>query len=110
MSNKEAINEVFKNQRYMTPEQLNIAQEFQKTIEAEYALCAGEMKKAKKAAASGATSTNSDEKLSINYACLEIDAIREYWFNRLVSLIQIIEHRNPQLEKELANKYLNNEQ
>jgi transcription initiation factor TFIID subunit TAF12 len=58
MSNKEAINEVFKNQRYMTPEQLNIAQEFQKTIEAEYALCAREMKKAKKAAASGATSPN----------------------------------------------------
>jgi hypothetical protein len=110
MSNKEATSEVFKNQSYMTPEQLNIAEEFQKTIEAEYALCAGEMKKANIAAASGATSTNSDEKLSINYACLEIDAIREYWFNRLVRLIQIIEHRNPQLEKELAKKYLNNEQ
>lgn len=110
MNNNEITVKVFKNQEYMTPEQLSIAEEFQKMIEAEYALCAGEMKKANIAAVSGATSINSDEKLSINYACLEIDAIREYWFNRLVSLMQIIEHRNPQFEKELAKKYLNNEQ
>jgi hypothetical protein len=110
MSNKEVINEVFKNQRYMTPEQLNIAEEFQNTIEVEYALCAGEMKKANIAAARDDTSTNSDEELSIDYACSEIDAIRKYWYNRLLSLIQLIEHRNPQLTEKLANKYLNNEQ
>ncbi|BAB77467.1 hypothetical protein ACN23B_30605 (plasmid) [Anabaena sp. FACHB-709] len=110
MTNNEVISDVFKNQQYMTPEQLSIAHEFQKMIENEYALCAREMKKANQAAVSKPISTNPDEKLSINYAGLEIDAIREYWFNRLVSLIQVIENRNPQLNKELANKYLNNEQ
>lgn len=45
MTNNEVVSNVFKNQQYMTPEQLSIAHEFQNMIEAEYALCAGEMKK-----------------------------------------------------------------
>ncbi|MBD6620544.1 hypothetical protein FNW02_33415 [Komarekiella sp. 'clone 1'] len=109
MNKNEIIGKVFKNQEYMTPEQLSIAEEFQKMIEAEYALCTGEMKKANKAAF-GDESTNSDEELSTDYACSEIDAIRKYWYNRLFNLIQLIEYRNPQLTEELANKYLNNEQ
>jgi hypothetical protein len=109
MNNNEIIGKVFKNWEYMTTEQLSIAEEFQKMIETEYALCAGEMKKANKAAF-GDESTNSDEKLSIDYAGLEIDVIRKYWYNRLFSLIQLIEYRNPQLTEELAKKYLNNEQ
>lgn len=97
---------MFKNQNYMTSEQQNIADDFVKMIEEEYALCVREMKKANKAAMSSKTLDNSDEELSINYACLEIDAIREYWFNRLNSLINIIECRNPLLSSELRNKYL----
>ncbi|MBW4564908.1 MAG: hypothetical protein KME32_28050 [Mojavia pulchra JT2-VF2] len=109
MTNNEVISNVFKNQQYMTPEQLSIAHEFQNLIEAEYALCTVEMKRANQAAASKATSTNPDEKQSVNYACSEIDAIRKYWYNRLLHLIQLIEYRDPHLTEELASKYLNNE-
>jgi hypothetical protein len=109
MANYEVIGKVFKNQDYMTTEQQNIAEEFQQMIEAEYALCTSQMKKTNQLATSGITSTNSDEKISINYACLEIDAIREYWMNRLVAMMQIVEKRNPVLAKELASKYLNHE-
>ncbi|MEB3219956.1 MAG: hypothetical protein VKN72_27505 [Nostocales cyanobacterium 94392] len=90
----------------MTSEQQNIADDFMGMVEKEYALCVQEMNKANIAAMSGNSSDNSNEKLSINYACLEIDAIREYWFNRLVSLMQIIEKRNSLWSKELRNKYL----
>jgi hypothetical protein len=101
---------MFKNKDYMTPDQQTIAEEFEKMIEAEYALCTSQMKKANKSAMSGIESTNPDEKISINYACLEIDAIREYWFNRLVAMMQITEKRNSTLAKQLAKKYLINEQ
>ncbi|MEW5860062.1 MAG: hypothetical protein AB1861_22185 [Cyanobacteriota bacterium] len=91
---------IFKAQGRMTPKQLDIVEGFQEMIEAEYALCASEMAKASVAAS---------EELSSNYTCSEMDAIRRYWYTRLAALIQIIEYRNPQVGKELAEKYLNNE-
>ncbi|QLE46417.1 hypothetical protein FD723_40105 (plasmid) [Nostoc sp. C052] len=100
---------VFKNQEYMNSEQLLIAEKFETMIEGEYKLCATQMKQANKAANPKDKPIDST-RISVNYACLEIDAIREYWFNRLIAIAQIIEHRNPQLAKDLSKKYLTNEE
>lgn len=109
MDNSGTTSKVFKNQEYMNSEQLLIAEDFEKMIEAEYQLCATRMKQANQVANRADKPTDST-KISVNYACLEIDAIREYWFNRLIAITQIIEHRNPLFARELSKKYLNNQE
>ena len=109
MTDKELVREIFKSQQYMTTEQKNLSTAFQSMIEAEYALCASQMKKANQLAMSGDTFTSVDEKVKVDCAGSEIDAIRKYWSNRLKALIETIEWRNPQLNQELASKYLSNE-
>ena len=109
MTNKESTREIFKCQQHMTTKQQKLSTEFQNMIEAEYALCASQMKKANQLAMSGGHSTNKEEIVKIDYAGSEIDAIRKYWSNRLKALIETIEWRNPRLNQELARKYLSNE-
>ena len=104
------VETVFKSRDYMTPEQLTIANEFEQMIETEYALCCREMKRANTEAVTRNKTANIDEERAIDYSCSEIDAIHGYWYNRLFSIIKIIEHRNPQLSKELEQKYLHHEQ
>jgi hypothetical protein len=99
-------NEIFKNREYMTPEQLAVAEEFEQMVVKEYQLCIANMRKANELANLESTSTESDTRMSINCAGLEIDAIREYWLNRFVAIVQTIEHRNPDLERKLRQSYL----
>lgn len=109
MTDNELATKIFKCHEYMATEQRNFSTAFQNMIEAEYALCASQMKKANQLAMSGGDSTNKEEIVKIDYAGSEIDAIRKYWSNRLKALIETIEWRNPQLNQELARKYLSNE-
>jgi hypothetical protein len=100
---------MFKNTDYMSVEQQSLASEFEAMVEAEYALCTVQMKRANQLAVAELESDDGEESISINYARLEIDSIREYWMNRLVAIIQIVEKRNRALSIELGKKYLNYE-
>ncbi|NJL64761.1 MAG: hypothetical protein HC903_26805 [Methylacidiphilales bacterium] len=82
---------MFRNTEYMSLEQQAIAEQFTSMVEAEYALCTSEIQCANKLAMLSLESDDVEEKISINYACLEIDSIREYWTNRLVAMMQIVE-------------------
>ena len=96
---------MFKCQEHMTDSQQQITDEFMGMIEDEYALCVREMNRANQAA----YTTDSEDSVGVNCACGEIDAIREYWYKRLLNLIETISWRNPKLVESLANKYLKNE-
>lgn len=89
---------IFKSQDKMTIKQQEIATEFEQMIESEYALCVSQIKKA------NSVTNNPNSEL----ANAEIDAINKYWQQRLGNLIELIEIKNYQLNKNLAMKYLKN--
>ncbi len=100
---------MFKCRESMTKSQQKIADEFMNMIEDEYAFCVKKMRQADKAAYRKEIPADSELPVGAIAACREIDAIRGYWHKRLLSLVEVMEWRNPRLLEELANKYLKDE-
>lgn len=94
---------MFKAKEYMTQKQKTLVEDFEAGIEAEFALCVTEMRKANQSVEW--TTTNLTEQHQ-NYANSEIDALRKYWYNRLEALINLLSWRNPKLLEELSQKYM----
>ncbi len=91
---------LFKSQQHMTQLQQTIADDFLSMVEPEYALCVGEIRKINDAIA---TDIGSDR---LDFANREIDSISKYWQLRLGTLIEFIEQKDITINKELAQKYL----
>jgi hypothetical protein len=72
MTDNELTTKIFKCNEYMTTEQQNFSTAFQNMIEAEYQLCASQMKKANQLAMSGGDSTNKEEIVKIDYGVLKL--------------------------------------
>lgn len=89
----------------MTAEQQSIAEDFKNVLEAEYALCAREIRRTNKAIVD-ITVAQLDEQHKLDCANREIDAIQKYWQNRLGNLIKLIDTKSIKLNEELAMKYL----
>jgi hypothetical protein len=89
----------------MTPEQQCLAEEFQKAIEAEYALCVREIIKINQAIASNGVHEK-NKWSGTDCANLEIHSIQRYWNNRLDCLIDFIAQKDYKLNEKLAMKYL----
>jgi FtsZ-binding cell division protein ZapB len=89
----------------MTQEQQSLADEFQKGIELEYALCVREIKKNNQAIANN-PSPQRDSLHGVDCANLQIHSIKDYWEQRLNSLIDFIAKKDSALNQELAMKYL----
>ena len=97
---------MFKNQDYMNQEQQSIAKDFMSMVEAEYATCATEIRRAKNAIITSPTELNDEENRKIDFANREIDSVQSYWQLRLGHLIDFLDTKNPKLNEELAIKYL----
>ncbi len=96
---------MFRCQEFMTPEQQGIAEEFQNAIESEYALCVREIKKINQSIANN-PSPGTDSWHGVDCANLQIHSIKDYWEQRLDSLIDFIAKKDYQLNQNLAMKYL----
>jgi hypothetical protein len=89
----------------MTKEQQEIAAEFQNAIESEYALCVRKIKKINQAIANNGV--HEPNKWSgTDCANLQIHSIKDYWEQRLDSLIDFIAKKDYALNQKLAMKYL----
>ncbi len=96
---------MFRCQEFMTKEQQEIAAEFQNAIESEYALCVREIKKINQAIANNGV--HEQNKWSgTDCANLQIHSIKDYWEQRLDSLIDFIAKKDDALNQQLAMKYL----
>ncbi len=96
---------MFRCQEFMTQEQQGIAEDFQKLIEDEYALCVREIKKINQAIANN-PSPKTGSWNGIDSANSEIHSIKSYWEQRLDSLIDFITKKDYNLNQRLAMKYL----
>ncbi len=96
---------MFRCQEFMTQEQQNIVEEFQKAIESEYALCVREIKKINQTIANN-SSPQTDSRHGVDCANLQIHSIKDYWEQRLDSLIDFIAKKDYNLNQQLAIKYL----
>lgn len=96
---------MFRCQENMSQEQLIIAQEFQDTIEIEYALCVGEIRKINQAIANN-PSSRASEWSDIDCANSEFHSMQKYWQGRLDCLINFLQEKDHQLNEQLAKKYL----
>ena len=96
---------MFRCQEFMTQKQQSIAEEFQKAIESEYALCVREIKKINQAIANN-PSPKTDNWHGVDCANLQIHSIKDYWEQRLDSLIDFIANKDSALNQQLAIKYL----
>ena len=96
---------MFRCQEFMTQEQQEIAGEFQKSIESEYALCVREIKKINQSIANN-PSPKTGSWDDVDCANLQIHSIKDYWEQRLDSLIDFIAKKDYQLNQNLAMKYL----
>lgn len=104
------LEEMFKSQPYMTPEQQTIAEDFTSMVETEYALCVKEIKRANSTIVlSAPTELGEEDNKNLDFANREIDYICKYWQLRLGNLVEFIETKNHHLNKELAKKYLKHE-
>jgi hypothetical protein len=89
----------------MTPEQQGIAEEFQNAIESEYALCVREIKKINQAIANN-PSPNTGSWTGVDCANSQIHSVKNYWEQRLDTLINFIAKKDYDLNQKLAIKYL----
>ncbi len=96
---------MFRCQEFMTPEQESIAEEFQNIIESEYALCVREIKRINQAIANN-PSPQTGSWHGVDCANLQIYSIKDYWEQRLDSLIDFIAKKDYALNQQLAMKYL----
>jgi hypothetical protein len=94
---------MFKGKEYMTQQQKVLVAEFEAEIESEYALCIAQLQKAKQAIEWGATDLTEQHQ---NLANSEIDALRNYWHNRLEAVVNLVSWRAPKLLQQLNEKYL----
>jgi hypothetical protein len=94
---------MFKAKEYMTDRQKILIEDFEAGIEAEFALCVAQMRKANQSIEGTAANFSEQEQ---NYANSEIDALRNYWYNRLDALVNLLSWRNPKLLEELSQKYM----
>jgi hypothetical protein len=93
---------MLKGKEYMTGRQKALAEEFEADMESEYALCIAQIQKAKQAIEWGATDLTQQDQ---NLANGEIDALRNYWHNRLEALMNLASWRDPKLLQQLNEKY-----
>ncbi len=96
---------MFRCQEFMTPEQQRLAEKFQNAIETEYALCVSEIKKINQALANN-PSPNTESWTGVDCANLQIHSIKDYWEQRLNSLIDFIAKKDYNLNQQLAMRYL----
>lgn len=95
---------MFNCQQYMTDEQQAIAQQFQISLESEYALCVSEIRKINQAIANNPS--QSSDWSGADCANLELHSLQKYWHNRLDCLIDLLNTKDYQLSQQLADKYL----
>jgi hypothetical protein len=86
----------------MTQQQKVVVEEFEAEIELEYALCIAQIQKAEQAIEWATTDLTEQEQ---NLANSEIDALRKYWHERLVALVNLASWRVPKLLQQLSQKY-----
>lgn len=94
---------MFKAKEYMTDRQKTLVEDFEAGTEAEFALCLAQMRKANQSIEETAANLSEQDR---NYANSEIDALRNYWYNRLEALVNLLSWRNPKLLEELSQKYM----
>ena len=91
---------LFRFKESMNPEQTEIAEGFEKTIEAEFELCLQELRKTK--AAIGPTEAGD----YVDGANREIDSIQRYWNRRLFVLLEWVINQDYPFSEELTQRYL----
>ncbi len=96
---------MFRCQEFMTQEQQSIAEEFQNAIESEYALCVREIQRINQAIANN-PSPQTGSWHGVDCANLQIHSIKDYWEQRLDSLIDFIANKDSALNQQIAMKYL----
>jgi hypothetical protein len=89
-------------QKSMTPEQAEIAEEFEKNIETEFCLCIQEIIRTNQASCI----PNQSEVKAVDGANRDIDSIRSYWSNRLACLLDWVATKDYLFSEELNRRYL----